>query len=154
MRTEPVARLGTDGRVRVPELAEKVDREKGDVVAPLAERRNADGQDAEPVEQVGAEPPAGTSSLMLRFVAEITRTSREIVRVPPTLVTSFCSMTRRRRACAAGDISPTSSRNSVPPSALSKLPGRDTASVNPPFSAPNSSDSSRVSASAPQFNAT
>ena len=49
-------------------------------------------------------------------------------------------------------MSPTSSRNSVPPSASSNRPSlRLMAPVKAPFSCPNSSDSSSVSASAPQL---
>ena len=52
-------------------------------------------------------------------------------------------------------MSPISSRNSVPLSASSKRPSlRLTAPVNAPFSWPNSSDSSSVSVSAPQFTLT
>ena len=52
-------------------------------------------------------------------------------------------------------MSPISSRNNVPPSALSILPGVCfTAPVNAPFSKPNSSDSSSVSGMAAQLIAT
>ena len=52
----------------------------------------------------------------------------------------------------AGDISPTSSRKSVPPLAASKSPTRELmAPLKAPFLWPNSSDSSSVSGSAAQL---
>ena len=54
----------------------------------------------------------------------------------------------------AGEVSPISSRKSVPPSASSNRPSRRSAApVNAPFSWPNSSLSSSVSGSAPQLTA-
>jgi hypothetical protein len=50
------------------------------------------------------------------------------------------------------DISPISSRNSVPPSAASKSPtDSESAPVNEPFVCPKSSESNRVSVKAPQL---
>ena len=53
------------------------------------------------------------------------------------------------------EISPISSRNSVPPSACRKRPSRRlSAPVKAPFSCPNNSDSRRLSVRAAQFTAT
>src|SRR5512147_15215 len=71
---------------------------------------------------------------------------------PPTRSNSRSCRTRRSLVCIAGEMSPISSRNRVPLSASSKRPSlRLMAPVNAPFSWPNSSDSSSVSASAPQL---
>jgi hypothetical protein len=58
-------------------------------------------------------------------------------------------------ACSASDISPISSRNSVPWAAISKTPFFvRLASVNAPFSKPKSSDSSRFSGTGEQLSST
>src|SRR5438132_273530 len=90
-----------------------------------------------------------------RFVAATTRTSALSIRVPPRRWNSRSWRTRRNFACTAGLISPTSSRNSVPPAACSSRPARAaTAPVKAPFSYPNSSDSSSASGRAAQLRAT
>ena len=67
-------------------------------------------------------------------------------------VTSPYSMTRSSRSCAAIDSVPSSSRNSVPPSASSNRPARARlAPVKAPCSWPNSSASISVSGRAAQF---
>ena len=64
------------------------------------------------------------------------------------------SSTRSSLTWMAGEISPISSRKSVPPSASSNRPSRRSAApVNAPFSCPNSSLSSSVSGSAAQLTA-
>ena len=91
----------------------------------------------------------------LRFVAATTRTST-LMRHPgrrPVRPTRSCS-TRSSFACAVGDRSPTSSRNSVPLSASSNLPRRPLTPVAVRSSMPNSSASSSVSTSAAQLTAT
>ena len=73
------------------------------------------------------------------------RTSTARARMAPTRRTSFSSSARRILPCRVSGRSPISSRNSVPPSAASNSPGLAVrASVNAPFSWPNSSDSMRV----------
>ena len=67
-------------------------------------------------------------------------------------MTSLVSSTRKRSTCILGVMLPISSRNSVPPSAISKRPlRRNWAPVKAPRSCPNSSLSSRLSGSAPQL---
>ncbi|HET8644443.1 MAG TPA: hypothetical protein VFO85_03065 [Vicinamibacteria bacterium] len=89
------------------------------------------------------------------MVAQITRKSTFMPRVPPTRVTSLVSSTRSRSTCILRGMAPTSSRNSVPPSAISILPlRRYWAPVKEPFSWPNSSLSSRSSGTAPQLTGT
>ena len=92
------------------------------------------------------------SSSRSRFVAATTRTSTGIAPVPPTGIASRSCNTRSSLTCVAGDISPISSRKKVPPRAAANNPCLSrTAPVNEPFTWPNSSDSSRLSGSAPQF---
>jgi hypothetical protein len=87
-----------------------------------------------------------------RLVAAMIRTSQATVLVPPTRTNSRSCNTRSSLTCVAAEISPISSRNSVPPSASSNRPIlRATAPVNAPFSCPKSSLSSSVSASAAQL---
>ena len=70
------------------------------------------------------------------------------------VTTPSCS-TRSSLACAASDMSPTSSRNSVPPSACSNFPARSAkAPVNDPFMCPNSSLSISSDGIAAQFTST
>jgi transcriptional regulator with PAS, ATPase and Fis domain len=76
-------------------------------------------------------------------------------RSEPSGRTRPSSSTRSSFVCIASDISPISSRNSVPPSAASKSPARGrSAPVNAPRTWPNSADSSRLSGIAPQFSPT
>ena len=67
---------------------------------------------------------------MFWFVAAITRTSSVFAVFDPSFVTLCSCSTRSRLTCMSTGISPISSRNSVPPSASSILPGL------PPRSAP------------------
>ena len=93
-------------------------------------------------------PCAGRS----RCVAATMRTFTCTGRSPPTRTTSPSCTTRSSRTWAAGGSSPTSSRNSVPPSACSNQPFRRlTAPVNAPCSWPNSSESISSGEIAPQF---
>ncbi|PYO75379.1 MAG: hypothetical protein DMD67_11730 [Gemmatimonadetes bacterium] len=86
------------------------------------------------------------------MVAATTRTSTGIASVPPTGIASRSCSTRSSFTCVAGDISPISSRKNVPPRAAANRPCLSrTAPVNDPFTWPNSSDSSRLSGSAPQL---
>ena len=85
-------------------------------------------------------------------MAATTRTSQETGCRPPTRSNGWPSNTRRNFAWMAGDISPTSSKNSVPPSAASNFPTVfAVAPVKAPFSWPNNSLSSSDSDSAAQF---
>ena len=78
-----------------------------------------------------------------------------IVSFEPTRVISPLSSTRSSLICVASGMSPTSSRNSVPPLAYSNLPTRSVeASVNAPRTWPNSSLSRMFSLRAAQFRAT
>ena len=87
-----------------------------------------------------------------RFVAAMTRTSTLISRVPPTRLNIRSCRQRSTLAWLFGDISPTSSRNSVPRSASSMSPFLVArASVKAPFSWPNSSLSKSVSVMAAQL---
>jgi hypothetical protein len=68
---------------------------------------------------------------------------------------AFLQYPQRSLTCICSDMSPISSRNSVPPSANSKRPIRvDSAPVKAPFSWPNSSLSRRSAGIAPQFTGT
>jgi hypothetical protein len=70
----------------------------------------------------------------------------------PTRCTSPFSSARSSFVCTESGSSPTSSRNSVPPSAASKTPIFDsTAPVNAPRTWPNSSLSNSVSTTAEQL---
>jgi hypothetical protein len=76
-------------------------------------------------------------------VAQISRTSTFTALLPPTRSNSRSCSTRSSLAWKAGEMSPISSRNSVPPCAISKRPLRSpTAPVKAPFSWPKSSLSS------------
>ena len=88
-------------------------------------------------------------------MAATTRTSTGIGLVPPTRWTFCSSITRSTLACASSDMSPISSRKSVPPSACSNLPLRcSVAPVNEPFSWPKSSLSSSSRGIAAQLTST
>ena len=87
----------------------------------------------------------------------VAATRRKLIRrvsVEPTRVTSPVSMTRKSLACIDSGISPSSSRNRVPPCAASNTPARAaTAPVKAPRVWPNSSDSNSVSGMAAQLTA-
>ena len=83
------------------------------------------------------------------------RTSVANVFAPPTRVMRPSWMARRILACVRGDMSPISSRKSVPPSACSHFPLRSsTAPVNEPFTCPKSSLSISSSGIAAPFTST
>ena len=76
----------------------------------------------------GSRGPRGTARCAIarcrsRLVAATMRASVRSTRVPPRRWNSRSCSTRRNLACAGGLISPTSSRNSVPPAACSSCPG-------------------------------
>ena len=124
-----------------------------DVLAALAQRRQLDRQHV----RAGRTGPGGTARRRPRrrgpcSSRDSTRTSTLIGASPPTRSNSCSWSARSSLTCIAGGTSPTSSRNSVPPSASSNRPSFCLiAPVNAPFSWPNSSLSSKVSVSAPQL---
>ena len=96
--------------------------------------------------------PSATSVSRSALVAEKTRTSTRRVFDEPTRSNSPVSSVRSSLACRPCEMLAISSRNSVPPSAISKRPTRSLlASVNAPFTWPNSSLSKTPSASPPVF---
>src|SRR6267154_2316010 len=100
----------------------------------LAQRRQSDGNHIQAVIQILAEL-SGLDGLLQVLVRR--------------------GKTRNSLACKRGDISPISSRNSVPSPEHSNLPFLvPTAPVKAPFSWPNSSLSSKVSGMAAQLMAT
>ena len=99
--------------------------------------------------------PPRPSSCRSRLVAATMRTSTLRVSLPPTRSNSRSCRTRSSFTCTVGEMSPISSRKSVPPSAVSKRPARvSSAPVNEPFSWPKSSLSSSVSGRAAQVTLT
>ena len=137
-------------------LAQEVVGEREQVLRALAQRRQVDPDHVEAEEEILAEAPAASARL------EVAVGRRDDAHVGAQRLAC-----RRRggtpgpgaRAGASpgspGDMSPTSSRKSVPPLACSKRPVRwRSAPVNAPRSWPNSSDSSSVSGSAAQFTLT
>ena len=91
----------------------------------------------------------------MRWVAARNRTSTAAVLLPPPRAHSRSCSTRSSFAWIGGVTSETSSRNSVPPSAISKRPVRvRTAPVKAPRSWPKSSDSITPSESAAQLSLT
>ena len=93
---------------------------------PPAQRRHRDhdacSRDRRDPSGSGRRPPRAIRSLA---VAATTRTFTWKARSSPTRRTSPESSTRSSRTCMAGDISPISSRNSVPPLAASNSPMRE-----------------------------
>ncbi len=99
--------------------------------------------------------PAATSARTSALVAARMRTSTRRDFDEPTRSNSPVCSTRSSLACCAGDRLAISSRKSVPPSASSNRPTRSArASVNAPFTCPNSSLSNTPSASPPRFTVT
>ena len=99
--------------------------------------------------------PVFTISSSDRCVAQTTRTSTVIGWLSPTRRISPLSRARSSRDWSDLGNSPTSSRNSVPPSATSNRPARcSSAPVNAPLRWPKSSLSTRCSGRAPQLTAT
>ena len=88
-------------------------------------------------------------------VAVMKRASVRCTRSLPTGRYSRCSSRRNRLDCSAGEASPISSRNSVPPAAAPTSPVRACpAPENAPLACPNSSLCTTPSESAPQLTAT
>ena len=100
-------------------------------------------------------PPARASRSRSVLLAAMIRAPVLIGALPPTGVSSRSCSTRSSFTWKAGLVSLISSRNTVPSPACSNRPRRlAIAPVNEPRRCPNSSDSSSVSVSAPQFTAT
>jgi len=107
------------------------------------------------VVEVAAKRPARTACSRSRLLAAMMRTSVFKGGRPPTRSNSPDCNTRSIFAWVSSGSSPTSSRNSVPPSACSNRPARRAiAPVNAPFSCPNNSLSTSVPGRAAQFTAT
>ena len=122
----------------------------GHVAAPLAQRRQLNGHHLQPIEEVLAEPARLAPRPRGSGWSPRSRGRRPGCRDrPPTRLNVFSSRKRRSFACSPGVISPISSRNTVPPSAVSNRPRFCCrASVNAPRSWPKSSLSSSCSGSA------
>ena len=106
-------------------LAQEVRRQQRDVRRALAQRRHLERDDVQPVVEVLAElAPPRPSACRLRLVAAMTRTSTLMVSLPPTRSNSCSCRKRSSLTWTAGEISPISSRNSVPPLACWKRPSR------------------------------
>src|SRR5271166_5880814 len=99
--------------------------------------------------------PPSASAGRSTLVAAMTRTSTWCTSLPPTRSKLPYSMTRRIFSCTASEAVAISSRNKVPPSAISKRERRRcVAPVKAPASWPKSSLSSRLSASVAQLSLT
>ena len=135
-------------------LGEELDQ-GGDVVAPLAQRRDVHHDAGEPIKEVRAKLTALTALAQVAIRRRHDRTATFFALTAPTGKTSPASRTRRSFACNARESSPTSSRKSVPRSAASTSPVlARSAPVNAPLSCPNSSLSASVSGSAAQLSRT
>ena len=121
-----------------------------------AQRRHLDGEHVEAVEQVAAERAAhdGLFEVAMRGGDDAhVAVARHVA--ADALVTRAPAGRAAASPASAGLMSPISSRNSVPPSAISKRPLRVVmAPVKEPFSWPNSSLSSSSAGMAPQLTAT
>ena len=96
-----------------------------DVLAAIAQRRQHDRE----TRSAGSRGrsgscPSRTAASRSRLVAAITRTSTRLVRDDPTRSNSPSCSTRSSRLWRSSGRSPTSSRKSVPPSAISNRPWR------------------------------
>ena len=154
---EELHRLLREARRGLAELGrvalEEVLGEERDVLAALAQRRHADGEDLEAVVEVLAEAPLGD------LLLEVAVRRRDDAHVDALLLRRADRRGSPPPAARAGashwsesGISVTSSRKSVPPSAISKSPFLSScAPVKLPFLWPKSSLSSRFSGIAAQF---
>ena len=96
--------------------------------------------------------PSATAASLSRLVAATSLTSTSTFLTPPTRKNERVSNARSNFDCSCIGISMISSRNSVPPSAISNSPSfRVRAPEKAPASWPNSSLSSKVSCSAAQL---
>ena len=153
-RSRRQRRAAADPRRRV---APEVRDQRRDVRRALAQRRHARcGSRRAGYSRSARNRPAATSCSRSRLVAATSRTSTRRGRFSPTRRTSPSCSTRSSLACARGDSSPTSSRNSVPPIAPPRTArrARSTAPVNAPRAWPKSSASSSSSGSAAQLTCT
>jgi hypothetical protein len=154
---QELARLPGDlDRAREPALAAGVGDEEAhrlvDLVDAFAQRRDRERDPVQAEEQVLAEQAARHRGVEIAIcrgdVAHVDRPRLE----PTHAQDARSSRTRKSFTWTAGERSPTSSRNTVPPSAISRRPGLAlTAPVNAPRSCPNSSLSRSHSDRAAQF---
>ena len=94
------------------------------ILAPIAQRRNGDGEDVQAIVEIAAKLAALTIFFRSRLVAATMRASLVRVRELPRRSNSFSCSARSSFACISSGISPTSSRNSVPWLASSRRPMR------------------------------
>ena len=139
LRAPPARRAASDidaAALVVGEATHEVVGEQGDVAAARAQRRDLDDDLREPVVEVLAELArrrSGPSGLWC--VAHTMRTSTGISARPPMRSITRSCRKRSSFACSDSGRSPISSRNSVPPWAVSILPSVClTAPVKAPFS--------------------
>ncbi len=129
--------------------------ERRDVGQPIAQRRDPQRVDVEPVVEILPEAAGLDLALEIAIRGRDDARGDGMARSPPTRVTFRSSSTRSSLACAGSGSSPTSSRNSVPPAAFSNAPRRSrSAPVNAPRSWPNNSLSTSCSGNAALFTAT
>ena len=102
--------------------AEEMAHEVGNVLEPLAQRRQPQRHDVQPVEQILAEQALVDLLLQVAIGGGDDADIGLIGVRPPTVVYSPSCSTRSSRVCASIGMSPISSRNSVPPSACSNRP--------------------------------
>ena len=132
----------------LPEVPlDEVVHQDRDVLAPLAQRRQVDRDDVEPVEEVVAELPLGDQRAQVALAArDDPDVDRNLPRpAEPLDRRGSAAPAAASPACVSGTSS-MSSRKIVPPCASSNRPGRSLiAPVKAPRSWPNSSDSISVS---------
>src|ERR1035441_3303708 len=129
--------------------------EKGDVFAPLPQRRNPQDDRVQAIEEVVAERSRRHAPLQV-FVRGRDQTDVDVDRLRPADPLEVVPLEDAQQlGLDGGGRVATSSRKSVPPCAISKRPDREaTAPVKAPRSWPKSSDSASVSVSAELFTAT
>src|SRR5947207_4245882 len=126
-------------------LTQKMVRQRHDIFAPLAQRRQWDLDCVQTKEQILTKATCGTSSLTFALVADMIRTFAWRVFEEPTRSNSPVSIIRNSLACWLSGMFAISSMKSVLSSASSNRPARSVfASVNAPFTCPNNSLSNSV----------
>ena len=115
------------GRIERPVLLQEVVDDGPDVGRPLAEGRDVDRQNVEPVEEVLTEQASLTIARRSRLVAAMIRTLTGTSRSSPTARTRLSCTTRSSFAWSGPGSSPISSRKRTPPSAARIRPARSCA---------------------------
>jgi hypothetical protein len=127
IRPQRLERVGADRfdarpLVLVREPIDEMPRQRGKVFEPLAQRRELDADDGEPLVEIGAEPAGGYQRLEIAIGCRENPEVHCSPLVSPRRLTTRSSSTRSSFTCSSSGVSSISSRKTLPPAAAISWP--------------------------------